>query len=229
VKLYGYFRSSAAYRVRIALALKEVAYDSEPLDLRGGAQRDSSYRALNPQGLVPALDTGERVIAQSLAILEYLEETHPEPPLLPPSASARARVRQLAALVACDIHPLNNLRVLEVPRARARRRAGGARALDPALDRDGLRRARVARRGRARDRTLLPRRRADARRRMPGAAAVQRAPLRLRARAVPDARGDRRTLPGAAGLRGRGSRAPARRGLIHEVRRGRIWGMLAAT
>jgi maleylacetoacetate isomerase len=113
VKLYGYFRSSAAYRVRIALALKKLAYDSAPLDLRGGAQRDASYRALNPQGLVPALDTGERVIAQSLAILEYLEETHPEPPLLPSSASARARVRQLAALVACDIHPLNNLRVLE--------------------------------------------------------------------------------------------------------------------
>jgi maleylacetoacetate isomerase len=113
VKLYGYFRSSAAYRVRIALALKKVPYESLALDLRAGAQRGLDYLALNPQGLVPALVDGEHVVAQSLAILEYLEETRPTPPLLPPGAAARARVRRLAALVVCDIHPLNNLRVLE--------------------------------------------------------------------------------------------------------------------
>ena len=113
MKLYGYFRSSAAYRVRIALALKKLPYETLALDLRAGAQREPAYRALNPQGLVPALVDGERALAQSLAILEYLEETRPAPPLLPSGAVARARVRQLAALVACDIHPLNNLRVLE--------------------------------------------------------------------------------------------------------------------
>jgi maleylpyruvate isomerase len=113
VKLYGYFRSSAAYRVRIALALKKLSYETLALDLRTGAQRAPAYRELNPQGLVPALVDGERIVAQSLAILEYLEETHPQPPLLPREPGARARVRQLAALVACDIHPLNNLRVLE--------------------------------------------------------------------------------------------------------------------
>ncbi len=113
MKLYGYFRSSAAYRVRIALALKKLPHEIVALDLRAGAQRGADYLAVNPQGLVPALVDGERVVAQSLAILEYLEETRPEPPLLPAGALARARVRQLAALVACDIHPLNNLRVLE--------------------------------------------------------------------------------------------------------------------
>jgi maleylacetoacetate isomerase len=113
VKLYGYFRSSAAYRVRIALALKKIPYEALALDLRAAAQRDPTYLALNPQGLVPALVDEELVLAQSLAILEYLEETRPTPPLLPRDPGARARVRQLAALVACDIHPLNNLRVLE--------------------------------------------------------------------------------------------------------------------
>jgi maleylacetoacetate isomerase len=113
VKLYGYFRSSAAYRVRIGLALKKLPYQALALDLRTGAQRAAAFRELNPQGLVPALVDDERVVAQSLAILEYLEETHPAPPLLPRGPGERARVRQLAALVACDIHPLNNLRVLE--------------------------------------------------------------------------------------------------------------------
>ena len=114
LRLYTYFRSSAAYRVRIALALKGLAYESVPVHLlrEGGEQHQSAYRALNPAGLVPALQDNGATITQSMAILEYLEELHPEPALLPPSALDRARVRALAQAVACDIHPLNNLRVL---------------------------------------------------------------------------------------------------------------------
>lgn len=114
LRLYTYFRSSAAYRVRIALALKGLAYESVPVHLMrdGGQQHQSAYRALNPAGLVPALQDNGATITQSMAILEYLEELHPEPALLPPSALGRARVRALAQAVACDIHPLNNLRVL---------------------------------------------------------------------------------------------------------------------
>ena len=113
MKLYDYFRSSAAYRVRIALNLKGLTPERVFVHLRRNAQRDDDYLALNPQGLVPALvaDDGA-VLTQSLAIVEYLEETHPAPPLLPAGASARARVRALALAVACDIHPLDNLRVL---------------------------------------------------------------------------------------------------------------------
>jgi maleylacetoacetate isomerase len=115
MQLYTYFRSSAAYRVRIALNLKGLEYESLPVHLTrgGGEHRKSDYVALNPQGLVPLLIDGEARIAQSLAIIEYLEETHPEPPLLPRAAAERARVRSLALVIACDIHPLNNLRVLE--------------------------------------------------------------------------------------------------------------------
>ncbi|HET9340007.1 MAG TPA: maleylacetoacetate isomerase [Casimicrobiaceae bacterium] len=114
MKLYDYFRSSAAYRVRIALNLKGVAPEREFVHLRRGVQRGDSYRALNPQGLVPSLvlDDGT-VVTQSLAILEYLEETHPAPPLLPADARGRARVRSIALAIACDIHPIDNLRVLE--------------------------------------------------------------------------------------------------------------------
>jgi maleylacetoacetate isomerase len=112
MKLYGYFRSSAAFRVRIALNLKRLDYDSAFIHLRRGDQGRPEFLGVNPQGLVPALEIdGERLI-QSLPIIEYLDETHLEPPLLPPDAAGRARVRALAAIVACDIHPLNNLRVL---------------------------------------------------------------------------------------------------------------------
>ena len=117
MKLYTFFRSSAAYRVRIALNLKGIAYESVPVDLRPAAHREPDYLARNPQGLVPALEDGGEVISQSLAIIEYLEETHPQPPLLPRSALERARVRSLALAVACDIHPLNNLRVLNYLRS----------------------------------------------------------------------------------------------------------------
>ncbi|MFB0948872.1 MAG: maleylacetoacetate isomerase [Burkholderiaceae bacterium] len=110
--LYDYFRSSACYRVRIALNLKGLAYDSMPVSLLDNAQRAPEYLSKNPQGLVPALLDGEQLLTQSLAICEYLEETYPQPALLPNDAIGRARVRALALSIACDIHPLNNLRVL---------------------------------------------------------------------------------------------------------------------
>ncbi len=113
MKLYGYFRSSAAFRVRIALNLKGIRYEQAAIHLRKNEQRRPDYLALQPQGLVPALeiDDGE-VLIQSLAIIEYLDETQPEPPLLPGHPAGRARVRGLAQAVACDIHPIDNLRVL---------------------------------------------------------------------------------------------------------------------
>ncbi|WP_445190864.1 maleylacetoacetate isomerase [Sphingomonas sp. Tas61C01] len=109
--LHGYWRSSAAYRVRIALALKGVTYGQATHDLRTGEQGAAAYRALNPRGLVPALETGDGVIVQSPAILEWIEERFPTPALLPAGADDRAAVRAMIAIVACDIHPLNNLRV----------------------------------------------------------------------------------------------------------------------
>jgi len=113
VKLYDYFRSSAAYRVRIALNLKGVAPERAFVHLRRGAQREGEYLALNPQGLVPSLVTDDGdVLTQSLAIIEWLDESYPAPPLLPADHAGRARVRSLALAVACDIHPLNNTRVL---------------------------------------------------------------------------------------------------------------------
>ena len=113
--LYGYWRSSAAYRVRIALNLKGLAYESKPVHLLrdGGEQHASAYRQLNPQQLIPCLVDGEHVVTQSVAIMEYLDETHPAPPLLPADPAGRARVRALALAVACDVHPLGNLRVLQ--------------------------------------------------------------------------------------------------------------------
>ena len=111
--LHTYWRSSASYRVRIALNLKGLDYAQVTHDLRTGAQSASAYAALNPQQMVPALETDGGVIAQSLAILEWLEERYPEPSLLPGSAQDRAVVRAMAATIACDIHPLNNLRILK--------------------------------------------------------------------------------------------------------------------
>ncbi|WP_322043890.1 maleylacetoacetate isomerase [Paraburkholderia sp. J67] len=116
MKLYSYFRSSASYRVRIALNLKNLPYEYQPVHLvrEGGEQLKPEYRKINPDAIVPTLvDDDNHAIQQSLAIIEYLEETHPEPPLLPKSPVDRAHVRSLALQVACEIHPIDNLRVLK--------------------------------------------------------------------------------------------------------------------
>lgn len=113
MKLYDYFRSTASYRVRIALNLKQMNYEKIQIHLinQGGEQHHPDYIKLNPQGLVPTLNENGHIISQSLAIIEYLDELNPTPPLLPKTPLARAHVRQLALLLACDVHPLNNLRV----------------------------------------------------------------------------------------------------------------------
>ena len=118
MKLHGYFRSSASYRVRIALGLKGLKAEQAFYHLRKGEQRSSEFLKLNPQGLVPALETDNGdILTQSLAILEWLEETHPNPPLLPKDPIARARVRAFAMVIACEIHPVQNLLVLNNVRA----------------------------------------------------------------------------------------------------------------
>ena len=114
MKLYTYFRSSAAYRVRIALNLKGLEYDAIPVHLLrdGGEQLQEQYRSINPSGLVPAFQDEYITLTQSMAILEYLDDAHPQVPIMPKDAAERARVRELAQIIACDIHPVNNLRVL---------------------------------------------------------------------------------------------------------------------
>jgi len=112
MELYNYFRSSASYRVRIALALKGLDYDYKPVQLAKNEHLSEAYTAVSAARLVPLLRDGEETVTQSLAIIEYLDETHPQPPLLPADPLGRARVRALALDIACEIHPLNNLRVL---------------------------------------------------------------------------------------------------------------------
>lgn len=112
IRLYGYWRSSAAYRVRIALALKGLTYESVEVNLLAGEQRDAAFRAHNPQGLVPALAIDGAVIGQSLAIIDYLEALYPDPPLVPRDPLARTKVLAQALVIAADIHPITNLRVL---------------------------------------------------------------------------------------------------------------------
>lgn len=114
MKLYTFFRSSASYRVRIALNLKGIPYEQAPIHLRrgGGEQLQPAYKALNPQALVPALEDNGRILTQSLAIIEYLDEKFPNPPLLPKDPADKALVRSMALVIACEIHPIQNLRVL---------------------------------------------------------------------------------------------------------------------
>jgi maleylpyruvate isomerase len=114
MKLYTFFRSSASYRVRIALNLKALNCEQVPLHLRrgGGEQFSATYKAINPQALVPALEDAGRILTQSLAIMEYLEERYPKPPLLPADPADRALVRSMALIIACEVHPIQNLRVL---------------------------------------------------------------------------------------------------------------------
>jgi maleylpyruvate isomerase len=111
--LHGYWRSGTSYRTRIALNLKGLSYEQRGIDLRRGDQAGEAFRSLNAQGLVPALEVRGQVITQSPAIIEWLEECYPDPPLLPRDALERAKVRALASIIGCDIHPLNNLRVLK--------------------------------------------------------------------------------------------------------------------
>lgn len=113
IKLYGYFRSTAAYRVRIALNLKNLEHELASVNLLSGEEQQAPFSEINPQKLVPVLEHDGRILYQSMAILEYLEENYPEPALLPADSAARADVRALANVIACDIHPLNNLRVLK--------------------------------------------------------------------------------------------------------------------
>ena len=119
MKLYTFFRSSASYRVRIALNLKGLSYEQAPIHLRrgGGEQLTAAYHAINPQALVPALEDNGRILTQSLAIIEYLDETHPNPPLLPKDLADRAFVRGMALVIACEVHPIQNLRVLNYVKA----------------------------------------------------------------------------------------------------------------
>jgi len=114
MKLYTFFRSSASYRVRIALNLKGLDYEQVPIHLRrgGGEQFGPAYKTINPQSLVPALEDGGRILTQSLAIMEYLEEKYPKPPLLPADPADRAIARSMALIIACEVHPIQNLRVL---------------------------------------------------------------------------------------------------------------------
>ncbi|MFG0762610.1 maleylacetoacetate isomerase [Aeromonas media] len=112
LQLFGYWRSSASFRVRLVLQLKGLGYEQHPVNLRQGEQKEKAYRRVNPQGLVPFLIDGDVQLGQSVAIMEYLDETYPAYPLMPSAPQERARVRQIVNMIACDTHPLNNLRVL---------------------------------------------------------------------------------------------------------------------
>ena len=210
MRLYSYFRSSASYRVRIALALKHLDFEYVPVHLVKNEQSGDAFSAVSPSRLVPALVEGgeggdgaggERVLTQSLAIIEYLDETHPEPPLLPRDPLGRARVRALALDIACEIHPLNNLRVL-------RYLVNDLGVSEDDKDRwyrhwveSGLDSVEKQLAGRPGDGTLLPRRYAGSRRLHAGAADLQRAAAEVPARSRADGAARLRRLHAGSGLR----------------------------
>lgn len=198
MKLHGYFRSSAAYRVRIALNLKGLGAEHLPHHLRKGEQCAPAYLAINPQGLVPALENdGGAVLTQSVAIIEWLDETHPNPPLLPKDPLRRAKVRAFALAIACDTHPVQNLKVL------ARLRELGLPEESPGLGGVGQSRGPVGLRDADQGRAwpILLRRCTDARRSLSGAAACQCAPLRRRRLGLSSPAQGRGRRQGAARLR----------------------------
>ena len=209
MRLYDYWRSSAAYRVRIALNLKGLSYEQIAVDLRAGAQRAPEFLEINPQGLVPVLEDDGVRLTQSLPILNYLEERYPEPALLPKDAAGRATSRAIGVAIACEIHPLNNLRVLQYLERELGLGEAAASGLVSPLDGRGS----WPDRGDARPfrRGVLRWRYARLRRRMPGAAGVQRQALRVRSRALPDDPAHRRALPADRGVRQGRPGASARR------------------
>ncbi len=212
MQLYDYFRSSAAYRVRIALNLKGLAYEHVPVSLLKGEHRQADYLALNAQGAVPALRLADgTVLTQSLAICEYLEETHPEPSLLPADTLQRARVRALANAVACDIHPLNNLRVLNYLVQELNVDEASKIELVPSLDRPRPERYRAAARPIIAYRHVLSWGRADTRRCVPDSAVVQRQTVRVCSARVSDRIARRSRMHRVTGFRGCASESATRR------------------
>ena len=212
MQLYTYFRSSAAYRLRIALNLKGLDYDQVAVSLPGMAHREPGYASVNPQRLVPALVDGGRVVIQSLAAIEYLEETHPDPPLLPAEPGARAEARALAQIVACDVHPLNNLRVLKYLEERLGQDEAARQAWYGHWIAEGFEALERLLRARGAG-PLLLRRRPRPRRRLPGAPGLQRAALLVPDRSLSDGHARRRGVRGPGPLRPRPPLPPARRRL----------------
>ena len=214
MKLYTYFRSSAAYRVRIALNLKGIEAEQVPVHLTkdGGQQRMPAYLAKNPQALVPALELDDgTVLTQSLAIIEYLDQIKPEPRLIPADPVMAAKVRAVALAIACDVHPLNNLRVLELSEGPVRSQPGGRRRLVSALDPGGRTAGgRTADPGRA----VLLRRGADAGRRHACPAGRQCASVRRADRPPAEGAGGRCGLYRPRRLRARPSLTPAGRPIV---------------
>ena len=200
VKLYSYFRSSAAYRVRIALNLKGLQYETVPIHLTkdGGRQHTPEFRAINPQARVPALELSNgEVLTQSLAIIEYLDDIHPEPPLLPADALGRAKSRAIAQMIACDIHPLNNLIALQYLRRQLKHEQPEIDAWYHHWIIEGF----TALEGLLGSWTLRLRGPRHARRHLPGATGRKCATPQGAARQIPKNRRDRRGLPEASGFR----------------------------
>ena len=205
MKLYTFFRSSAAYRVRIAMNLKGLSYDAAFVSLPKNEQRQAGYMRINPQGRVPTLDLDGAVLIQSPAILEYLEEAHPEPPLLPRDPVARAKVRAVAAVIGCDIHPLNNSGTLAYLKARMGQDEAAANVWYAHWVAEGFR---------AIERLIEPGPFAFGDKPTPGghlsrAAGLQRAPLQGAARRFPEDRRGRFRVRRPRSILGCGSRAAA--------------------